>query len=237
MEPERAKNNRPARRERWWQFAELARGLRTAIADLDHVTVIAQVSRTLIPMRVPARQVLSMMLVVFALDDRSHLALLSSSAHQAWAVKYGSAMRNDPRYTPSDVFETFPRVGPSRRLTAVGSFLEEERKRIMLRRQLGLTSLYNLVNDSAVRNDSDIDRMREIHVEVDAATMEAYGWQDILLDHGFHTYRQMERWTVSGAARVEILDRLLELNHERARAEGQTVPEQGMSDRQDTLFS
>ena len=51
--------------------------------------------------------------------------------------------------------------------------------------------------------------MREIHVEVDEATMAAYGWEDLPLDHGFHTYRQMERWTVSPAARVEILDRLL----------------------------
>ena len=43
--------------------------------------------------------------------------------------------------------------------------------------------------------------------------MDAYGWADVPLDHGFHTYRQMERWTVSPAARVEILDRLLEENH------------------------
>ena len=69
--------------------------------------------------------------------------------------------------------------------------------------------------------------MREIHVEIDEATMAAYGWEDVPLDHGFHTYRQMERWTVSPAARVEILDRLLELNHQRARGEGQDVPAQG----------
>ena len=49
--------------------------------------------------------------------------------------------------------------------------------------------------------------------------MDAYGWSDVSLDHGFHTYRQMERWTVSPAARVEILDRLLEENHRRAAAE------------------
>ena len=61
--------------------------------------------------------------------------------------------------------------------------------------------------------------MRAIHVELDEAVMEAYGWSDIPLDHGFHTYRQMERWTVSPAARVEILDRLLEENHRRAAAE------------------
>ena len=39
--------------------------------------------------------------------------------------------------------------------------------------------------------------LREIHVELDEAVMDAYGWSDIPLDHGFHTYRQMERWTVS----------------------------------------
>ena len=97
----------------------------------------------------------------------------------------------------------------------------------MLRRELGLTALYNLVNDPAVQGDADVDRMREIHVEVDEATMAAYGWDDLPLEHGFHTYRQMERFTVSPAARVEMLDRLLEENHRRARAEGQDVPDQG----------
>jgi len=54
--------------------------------------------------------------------------------------------------------------------------------------------------------------------------MDAYRWSDISLDHGFHTYRQMERWTFCPAARVEILDRLLEENHRRAAEEAkQTV--------------
>ena len=97
----------------------------------------------------------------------------------------------------------------------------------MLRRQVGLTTLYNLVNDPGVEGDPDVDRIRQIHVEVDQSMMASYGWDDLPLDHGFHIYRQMERWTVSPAARVELLDRLLELNHERARAEGQDVPEQG----------
>ena len=88
----------------------------------------------------------------------------------------------------------------------------------MLRRDLGLTKLYNLVNDPQITDasDPDVARMRAIHVELDEAVMDAYGWSDIPLDHGFHTYRQMERWTVSPAARVEILDRLLEENHRRA---------------------
>ncbi len=72
---------------------------------------------------------------------------------------------------------------------------------------------------SPMPSDSDVARMRAIHVELDEAVMDAYGWSDVPLGHGFHTYRQMERWTVSPAARVEILDRLLEENHRRATQE------------------
>jgi hypothetical protein len=124
-------------------------------------------------------------------------------------------MRTDVNYSPSDAFETFPRPVHSDRLEQLGHTLDEERREIMSRRELGLTKLYNLVNDPEVYGDKDVDRLRKIHVEIDEATMAAYGWGDLLLDHGFHTYRQMQRWTVSPAARVEIFDRLLEENHRR----------------------
>ena len=130
-------------------------------------------------------------------------------------------MRNDPRYTPSDVFETFPRPQPTPDLDRLGHTLDTERREIMLRRQLGLTKLYNLANDPQVHDadDPDVARLRQIHVELDEAVMAAYGWSDVPLNHGFHTYRQMERWTVCPEARVEILDRLLEENHRRAALE------------------
>jgi hypothetical protein len=103
----------------------------------------------------------------------------------------------------------------------LGEALDLKRRRIMLGRELGLTALYNLVNDPTITNDADVKLLREIHVEIDDAVMQAYGWDDVSLDHGFHTYRQMERFTVSPAARVEILDRLLEENHRRAAVEAQ----------------
>ncbi len=55
--------------------------------------------------------------------------------------------------------------------------------------------------------------MREMHVELDRAVLDAYGWQDIDPDHGLHTFRKMQRWTVGPSARIELLDRLLEENH------------------------
>jgi hypothetical protein len=178
------------------------------------------------PVRVPTAQVFGHTLGVFATDSYADQGLLSSSAHQIWAIKYGSGMRNDPRYTPSDVFETFPLAVSTSRLEQIGRALDEERRELMLRRNLGLTRLYNLVNDPQITNSSDPDiaRMRTIHVEVDEAVMDAYGWSDIRPDHGFHTYRHMQRWTVSPAARVEILDRLLEENHRRAAEEAKQAP-------------
>jgi hypothetical protein len=166
--------------------------------------------------------------VVFATDSLADLTLLSSSFHQLWASTYSSTMGVGAgvRYSPRDAFETMPRPEATETMAGIGIDLDEERREMMLRRKIGLTSLYNLVNDPKIQEDADVARLREIHVELDEATMAAYGWDDVPLDHGYHTYRQMERWTVSPAARVEILDRLLELNHERARAEGQDVPEQ-----------
>jgi len=173
------------------------------------------------PVRVKTGPVFSNTLGIFATDSFTDQAVLSSSAHQLWAIKFGSGMRNDPRYTPSDVFETFPRPEPTDQLEDVGRTLDEERREIMGRRELGLTSLYNLINDPQINDsaDSDVGRMRRIHVELDESVIDAYGWSSIPLNHDFHTYRQMERWTVSPEARVEVLDCLLEENLRRAPLE------------------
>jgi hypothetical protein len=133
--------------------------------------------------------------------------------------KYGSTMRTDVRYTPSDVFVTFPRPTPCEALNVVGKSLDSTRREIMLRRELGLTKLYNLVNDSDLVGDPDVERMRQLHVDLDEAVAAAYGWSDVPLDHGFHTYRQARRWTIGSAARVELMDRLLEENQRRAAEE------------------
>lgn len=218
---ERQTKNIRAYRDYWWRFGATRPRMRRAIAGLGEVLVLALVSKTVMPVRVPTGRVFSHMLGVFATDSYAWQAVLSSSLHQYWAIKYGSGMRNDPRYTPSDVFETFPRPEPTPELDAIGRALDTERREIMLRRQLGLTKLYNLVNDPelAPGRDPDVDRMRAIHVELDAAVTAAYGWDDLDLTHGFHEYRKMTRWTIPPATRVEVLDRLLEENHRRAAAE------------------
>lgn len=232
VKPDRAKKAKAVREAPWWLFHRPRPALRAAITSLTEMLAITRHSKTALPMRIPTSWMPSDATIAFATDSFRDQAVLSSSLHQVWAIKFGSGMRNDPRYTPSSVFETFPFPEGNERLAEAGRVLEHERREIMTRRNLGLTDLYSLVNDRGTSDsaDSDVARMREIHIELDRSVVDAYGWDDVPLDHGFHTYRQMERWMVSPVARVEILDRLLEENHRRAASQGSVALPDGDSD-------
>jgi hypothetical protein len=101
---------------------------------------------------------------------------------------------------------------------------------MMLAPNLGLTKIYNLFNTPTC-GDADIERLRELHTEMDRAVLACYGWSDLDLGHDFHQNdRGQTRFTISPEARREILRRLLALNleiaaHEQAEAQagGQTV--------------
>ena len=89
----------------------------------------------------------------------------------------------------------------------------------MLDRQEGLTKTYNRVHDPDEHAD-DIARLRELHVELDYAVRDAYGWTDLDLGHGFHETKFGTRFTFAPGPRQEVLDRLLELNHDALRGGG-----------------
>lgn len=210
--------------QRWWQYADKRPGLYRAIAQKEQVFAVPRVSKYALPARATADQVFSDAIVVFATDDLADFAFLSSSLHLLWAAKWASTLGTTTRYTPSDVFETLPRPKTTDRLRSLGEQLATFRADVQTRRQIGLTALYNLIASPSVTGDPDVEHLRFTHQEIDAAAVAAYGWTDIPLGYGFSTYRQVERWSVSPAARVEILDRLLEENHRRAKLEAEAVP-------------
>jgi hypothetical protein len=110
-------------------------------------------------------------IVAFAFDDDRSFGVLTSRIHNEWAWHQSSTLRVDQRYTPTSAFETFP--WPTGELTAIGSVarrLYERRSEICLERQIGLTKLYNEVDDGAYRD------LRELHEELDEAVAVAYGW-------------------------------------------------------------
>ncbi|MGW5372825.1 Eco57I restriction-modification methylase domain-containing protein [Streptomyces sp. NPDC004009] len=218
VKPERAKNNNKQRREIWWRFTRPTVELYEAIADLEKVIAIALVSSTVMPFRVPANQVLAHKLGAFATDSTAQLAILSSSFHVSWAWKYSATMKEDLNYSPTDVYETFPRPGEKPRLYSAGKALELAQSALMSAEGIGLTSVYKLVHTKS-ETAPGIEAIRQAHVETDQAVAEAYGWTDLALKHGFHTTPQGVRFTIAPQVQTEVLDRLLELNHARYKEE------------------
>ncbi|MCX4826847.1 BREX-1 system adenine-specific DNA-methyltransferase PglX [Streptomyces sp. NBC_01142] len=219
VKPERDRNKRAARRERWWIFAERAPELYEEIRKRHHVLALSRHSNAVLPVRVETDMVFSDATVVFALEDFASLAFLSSSAHTIWAIRYGSTIRRDVRYTPSDVFLTLPRPDSTPEMERLGQRLDAERRELMLGRGWGLTTTYNHVHDPDDR-DPQVQALRELHAEIDAAVLAAYGWSDLDLGIGHHPTKIGMRWTVSKEARFDLLDLLLEENHRRAALEG-----------------
>jgi hypothetical protein len=222
----------------WWKFWNPRPVMLAATAGLGQVLVIARHSRTGLPQFVPTGQVMSDALAVFATDQPAALALLSSSLHFAWWTTMGeSSLRKDARYTPSAGFDTFPQPVPTGRLDRAGRDLDRFRREIMARRRLGLTALQRLVRDDGVQ-DEDIMALRKLYREIDEAARDAYArdeeadpgigefeavvsavplprWADIGLGHGCHETRYGMRFTISPQARIDVLDKLLALNHYR----------------------
>jgi hypothetical protein len=214
VKAERAKVNREGHRLRWWQFGEVRTALRAAIAPLDRCIALAKVSKAVQPVFVPTDQVLSEKVVVFAFDDDFHFGVLSSTFHWWWAVTNSSTLGETVNYASSDAFETLVICDELAGIAHHGRRLHAHRSALMLARQEGLTTTYNRVHDPEETAD-DIVELREIHVALDHAVRDAYGWTDLELGHDFHPTKFGTRFTFAPVPRQEVLDRLMELNHER----------------------
>jgi hypothetical protein len=231
----------PGLSERWWLYWRSRAEMWKTVATLDRVLVIARHSKTALPQFVKAAQVMSEATVIFATDRSASLALLSSSQHYWWAIANGSSIKGDLRYTPSDIYDKLAIPALTGLMDQAGDELDAFRRGVMEERKVGLTSLYDLVHSEGVR-DNDIVQLREIHIDIDNAVREAYAldedcdhaicdyeqrkasaplpmWREIELGHGFHETQQGMRFTISPKARVDVLDKLLALNHYRYEQE------------------
>jgi hypothetical protein len=228
VKPERENLKIERLRKNWWLFEYFGKQRYEATSKMPRVLVRSRVSELHMLGFVPGEWVFGDALIVFALDDDYHFALLQSNLHEAWVRRNASTMRTDIRYTPSDCFDTFPfpqnpTAEQISHASEIGAAYHEHRRQIMLTRQIGLTATYNLFNNPQ-NTDADIARLRELHTQMDYAILASYGWQDLQPQHGFHqNERGQTRYTVAPAARREMLQRLVELNAEVAEKERQST--------------
>jgi hypothetical protein len=130
---------------------------------------------------------------------------------------------------------------PDPGLAAAGKAYHAHRSQLMRSLWLGLTDIYNLFHAQALDADlvarvsgkpfelakegvEGLLELRRLHVALDHAVLNAYGWQDLDLGHGFFEVETLPekdrvRFTLSPQARREVLRRLLVLNREQAAME------------------
>lgn len=214
VRPERLKKSKDIAEYPWWQYWRHRDDLYRSIAGMGRVLFHPFTSKYITFAFVPSTIVYGSPHVVMAIDGYSQFAALQSSFHQSWAFQYCSTHETRLRYAASDVFETFPFPVFTKLVFSTGRDYYDCRAEIMRTRSEGLTKLYNRFHDMK-QSDADISTLREMQVAIDFVIANAYGWQDLDLGHGFHETKQGIRFTISEAARREVLDRLLELNHQR----------------------
>ena len=169
VKPERMKVNRKIRRDRWWQYGDRQPALYAAIVGLERVLAISRLGQQGAFAFLSGRAVFADRLVVFPFDRYSHFCVLQSRPHDLWARFFGSTMKDDLLYTPSDCFGTFPFPDgweTESALEGVGNEYYEFRASLMVRNDEGLTKTYNRFHDP-YENDPQIATLRELHAAMD----------------------------------------------------------------------
>ncbi len=223
--PARSGLRRKALRERWWHYAEKRPRLYGAIRGLRRVLVVSAVGQHMAFGFLPANYVYAHRLAVFPLESFAAFCALQSRLHEIWVRRFGSTLKDDLCYNPSDCFETFPFPegwSSLSELEAVGREYYEFRASLMERNNEGLTKAYNRFHDFYEDNPS-IRRLRELHDRMDKVVLSAYGWKDLPVSCDFREdlkgARRKRRYRYRWSDRVEeeVLGRLLDLNASEAR--------------------
>ena len=184
-----------------------------AIHCLPQVLVTAEVSKHISFSFRPSSEAFSHMIIVLAHTEYSDFAVFQSNVHEVWAREYGSTLETRFAILPR-CYETFVVPHDLIPLCGTGRRYYNHRRRVMAHRQEGLTKICNRFHEPE-EAAADIQKLRDLHVEMDKSVAAAYGWSDLDLGHGFHETKQGTRFTISEPARREVLARLLKLNHER----------------------
>ncbi|MGZ3645705.1 MAG: Eco57I restriction-modification methylase domain-containing protein, partial [Ktedonobacteraceae bacterium] len=214
VKPERIQSTNITLREKWWLYERRRAELYDTISKMKRVLAIPIHTKYMLCAWVPIGILYSTALCLITTQSDADFAFIQCTFHHDWAGVYGSSLRNDLRYTPSDCFETFPFPESTEGLNDIGEHYYTHRQSTMLSRQEGLTKTYNRFH-YPYETAGEIMQLRQLHKEMDEAVAQAYGWDDLVLEHGFHETKQGVRYTISEEARREVLGRLLQLNHER----------------------
>ena len=110
VRPIRQENREPASREFWFRHWNPRPGMWQALTGLSRCVVTARVAKHRLFGWLDTRVCPDSQLIVIARDDDTTFGILHSRFHEVWSLRLGTWLGkgNDPRYTPTTTFETFP---------------------------------------------------------------------------------------------------------------------------------
>ena len=238
VKPERDQNKDKDLRQKWWLHRRNNEDLRKSLNGLSYFIATGQVAKHRLFQWLSSDILPDDKLIAIASSDALHLGVLSSTMHADWALTAGGRLGvgNDPVYSKSTCFETFPfpaedtGLTPERteRIRALAEQLDAHRKAQQAAHpSLTLTGMYNVLDklrsgealsakDKAVHEQGLVSVLRTLHDELDAAVLAAYGWSDL----GPVPWGASEAAITARAAWTDaLLQRLVDLNARRAAEE------------------
>ena len=215
VKPERLERADAGARRYWWRFLRPRPALYKKMKECTRVLVRSRVANLHAMAFIPTDIVVNERLAVFVMETDADFAVMQSTVHEIWARKYSGTLRTDMMYAPSDCFETFPFPQASALLGETARRYTTNRQSLMLQKEIGLTDLYGRYHDPD-SVDSEVRALRESHAAMDRAVIAAYGW-DMDVEHQFAQTAAGTQFTFRPDQAQELLDRLLERNHELSR--------------------
>jgi len=108
--PKRQANRRKAYRDYWWRHVEPRQGMWRALGGLPRYIATPRVAKYRLFVWLDARVCPDSATIAIARDDDTTFGILHSRFHELWSLRLGTWLGkgNDPRYTPTTTFETFP---------------------------------------------------------------------------------------------------------------------------------
>jgi type II restriction/modification system DNA methylase subunit YeeA len=110
VKPFRSSNRRERRKLYWWHHGETVPGLRRACRSLQRLILTPRVAKHRLFVWTSGRVLPDSRVNAIAREDDTTFGILQSRFHEFWSVTLGGwhGVGNDPQYTPTTGFETFP---------------------------------------------------------------------------------------------------------------------------------
>lgn len=240
--PERDLNRNAIFRERWWVIGHPRQQFRSATEGLSRYIATLETSKHRFFVFLPIGVTPDSSLVTVADERAEALGVLSSAIHVAWALRSGARLGvgNDPRYNKTRCFDPYPFPAASddqaARICDLAEQLDAHRKRQQAANPgLTLTGMYNVLEklrsgepltakERGIHEQGLVSVLRQIHDDLDAAVLVAYGWSDLLpllrVAHGNDAPTDGQgRDDAKRGFDEAVLERLVALNAERAAEE------------------